>query len=75
MIIGEYGLSGMTSDAEIIDPYKSDSNCLKPQDFPDARYGMIAELFDDHPLVCSGYGVGGDHDDCFTFDGEEWEYA
>ena len=72
MMVGGYGITGLMADAEIVDPYQSDSNCLKPQDFPDSRYGMIAELFNETPLVCSGYGVGGDQEDCFTFDGEKW---
>ena len=75
MLIGGYGNDGLMSDVEAVDPYDSDSNCLKPHDFPDARYGLIAEFFDGTPIVCSGYGTGGDQKDCFTYKNEKWEMS
>ena len=72
MLIGGYGKNGLLSDVEIIDPFNSESNCMKPMDFPDARYGLIAELFNEKPIICSGYGAGGDRKDCYVYDFEEW---
>ena len=72
MLIGGYGRTGMMSDVEVIDPFISESDCIKPPDFPEPRYGLIAELFDGSPIICSGYSNGGDRNDCYRYDQERW---